>query len=199
MYSFKDWNSQTGLERVKLDINNFKSLRAYFKELQGWLGLGLKKINEQLGHRRAEHAFYHSSTQWDLPMAETYQELIDVFHIDRWEGFREYESLRQEYESLRRPFNNYYRLFDVMQFDQEAHITGKHDHDTIKPMKLTNSLIETTTRKGDLVVVPFAGSGTECIAAKNAGRDFIGFEINEKYIKIARERIKRETAQLALW
>ena len=41
-----------------------------------------------------------------------------------------------------------------------------------------------------VVVVPFVGSGTECVAAKKLGLEFIGFEINPEYIYIAEERLR---------
>jgi site-specific DNA-methyltransferase (adenine-specific) len=181
----------TGLEAIKLNVNNFQTLRQYFKELQDFIGLGLKKINETLGHRKAEHGFYHSSTQWDLPIIETYNELIHHFKIDKWEGFKEYETLRQEYETLRRPFNNFKKLFDIMSFDQEAHITGKYDHDTCKPETLTRALILTCSRKNDLVLVPFAGSGTEVAMAIKEGRQAIGFDVEEKYCQMSNDRINK--------
>jgi site-specific DNA-methyltransferase (adenine-specific) len=188
----------TGLEAIKLDVNNFQTLRQYFKELQCFIGLGLKKINETLGHRKAEHGFYHSSTQWDLPIIETYNELIHHFQIDKWEGFKEYETLRQEYETLRqeyeplrRPFNNFKKLFDIMSFDQEAHITRNYDHDTCKPETLTRALILTCSRPNDLVLVPFAGSGTEVAMAIKEGRQAIGFDVEEKYCQMSNDRINK--------
>ena len=41
-----------------------------------------------------------------------------------------------------------------------------------------------------LLVVPFAGSGSECVSAKNNNVNFIGFEINKVYIIVANERLK---------
>ena len=103
---------------------------------------------------------------------------------------KEYETLRQEYETLRRPFDNYLRLYDIMSFDQEAHITGKYDHDTCKPETLTRALILTCSRKGDLVVVPFAGSGTEVAMSIKEGRKAIGYDIEKKYVDMSNKRIK---------
>jgi DNA modification methylase len=40
-----------------------------------------------------------------------------------------------------------------------------------------------------LLLVPFAGSGSECVAAKNNNIDFIGFELNKDYIDIANQRL----------
>jgi site-specific DNA-methyltransferase (adenine-specific) len=178
--------NQTGLERIKLDINNFTNLRNYFKELQTFIGLGLKKINDQLGHRKAEHAFYWKSTQWELPTPETYNELNESYAIASWSGFREYEDLRREYEDLRRPFENIYNLNEVLQFN--TNMDKSFNHDTVKPEKLTRALILTCSRPNDLVFVPFAGSGTECAMAAKEGRQFIGFDINATYVDMANKR-----------
>ena len=43
---------------------------------------------------------------------------------------------------------------------------------------------------GVIVLDPFVGSGTTCLAAKHLGLNYIGFEINEKYYKIAVDRLQ---------
>lgn len=63
-------------------------------------------------------------------------------------------------------------------------------HPTQKPLPLSLRLVEHFSNPGDLVVVPFVGSGSECVAALEAGRRFVGAEINPNYVKIARERIE---------
>lgn len=45
---------------------------------------------------------------------------------------------------------------------------------------------------GQLVLDPFMGAGSTGVACKNLGRNFIGIEIDEKYFKIAKERIEEE-------
>ena len=181
-YTFQD---ETGLTTVMLDTNNFSTLRKYFKELQEWLGLKLKRINEKLGHRKAEHCFYWKTTQWDLPTSETYQELIDVFDIKGWNGFREYESLRQEYESLRYTFNNLKQHHSVMNYE----IVKKQGHITPKPTALLEYLIKTSSNEGDVVLDCFMGSGSTCVACVNTNRHYIGFELDEKYFDIACQRL----------
>lgn len=183
---FYGLQDQTGLETVMLDTNNFKTLRQYFKEFQEALGLKLKQINTILGHRKAEHAFYWGSTQWDLPTPETYQELLSLPRSETFE-VREYEDLRREYEDLRRPFHYFDKMYEV--FDIPI-IGGKERtaHPTTKPKELYKRLIQCSTNEGALILDPFAGSGTSLIAAKETGRYCIAIEKEEKYLPIIQER-----------
>ena len=71
------------------------------------------------------------------------------------------------------------------------------DHPTQKPLTLCDTLIKASLNKekekNTLLVVPFAGSGSECVSAKRNSVDFIGFEINSNYITIANERLDEMT------
>ena len=62
-------------------------------------------------------------------------------------------------------------------------------HPTQKPLSISSRIVEHFSNLGDLVVVPFAGSGSECVAALKARRDFIGFELNPDYVEIANKRL----------
>lgn len=64
---------------------------------------------------------------------------------------------------------------------------GKHP--TQKPIRLLKRIILSSTREGDLVFTPFAGAGSECVAAKMCGRNFCGYEVNKEYYDIALERL----------
>jgi len=105
---------------------------------------------------------------------------------------KKYEELRKEYEHLRRPFNNVFKLQEVLNFSNEQAKTGaKYDHDTVKPETLTRAIILTCSRENDLVVVPFAGSGTECAMSVKEKRNFVGYEITEKHAKMAQDRANK--------
>jgi site-specific DNA-methyltransferase (adenine-specific)/adenine-specific DNA-methyltransferase len=65
----------------------------------------------------------------------------------------------------------------------------KVDHPTQKPLSLTIRMVEHFSNPGDLVVVPFAGSGTECLAAVMLKRNYWGVELNPKYVQLAHQRI----------
>jgi DNA modification methylase len=58
------------------------------------------------------------------------------------------------------------------------------------PEELPRRLIQLYTFEGDVVLDPFCGSGTTCVAAKNTGRHFLGYEINAEYVQKAEERLK---------
>ena len=64
------------------------------------------------------------------------------------------------------------------------------DHMTVKPTDLMERLIEVFSTKKQVVLDPFMGSGTTGVAALRKGRKFIGFEIEERYFKIAKKRLK---------
>lgn len=64
------------------------------------------------------------------------------------------------------------------------------DHPTQKSEKLLAKIILASTNAGDLILDPFAGSGTTAVAAKKLGRDFIAIESDEQYCLLAQKRIE---------
>jgi len=57
------------------------------------------------------------------------------------------------------------------------------------PIELPRRLIELYTFDGDLVLDPFLGAGTTAMAARDAGRHYVGYEINKDYVNLALERL----------
>ena len=64
------------------------------------------------------------------------------------------------------------------------------DHPTQKPLALCEKLIRSCKQPEGYVLVPFAGSGSECVAAKNIGLSFVGIELNPEYIQIIQQRLQ---------
>lgn len=64
---------------------------------------------------------------------------------------------------------------------------GKHP--TQKPVRILDRLIRLSSKPNDTVLSPFSGSGSECVAAKMANRNFIGIEIEKEYCDLARKRL----------
>ena len=66
-----------------------------------------------------------------------------------------------------------------------------NDHKTVKPLAICEYLIKLSAFSKDAVVLdPFIGSGTTAVAAKKLGKNYIGIDANEKYVKISERRIK---------
>ena len=65
----------------------------------------------------------------------------------------------------------------------------KYGHPTIKPLPLVSRLIRNSSTEGQLILDPFAGSGTTLVAAKMLNRNYIGFEIEPKWCDLANQRI----------
>jgi site-specific DNA-methyltransferase (adenine-specific) len=66
---------------------------------------------------------------------------------------------------------------------------GKNAHDTEKPVELMEVLVANSSNGYEIILDPFMGSGTTGVACKNLNRNFIGIELDEKYFKIAEDRI----------
>jgi len=64
------------------------------------------------------------------------------------------------------------------------------EHPTKKPEDLCAYLIGKSSNENDVVLDPFMGAGTTCVSAKMLNRNYIGIELDEKYCKIAEDRIK---------
>ena len=71
-------------------------------------------------------------------------------------------------------------------------------HPTAKPLLLMLQLVELFTDPGDLIIDPFAGSGTTGVAALRLGRRFIGIEANTEYHALATERLESESRGMTL-
>lgn len=65
----------------------------------------------------------------------------------------------------------------------------KVDHPTQKPLSISRRIVRHFSNPNDIVLVPFAGSGSECVAALSEGRRYLGFELNPDYIDIAESRL----------
>jgi len=99
------------------------------------------------------------------------------------------------------PYSEYRENFDTTKSYVSEYPDGKprpmnksiNNHPTCKPIKLMRYLITLASRKGDLILDPFMGSGTTGIACKSTNRKFIGIEIENseenKYCEMAKLRI----------
>ena len=174
-------------------------LREYFARVLDFVGAtSCKEINARLGHRKAEHCFYvtgsrNGSTQFSLCTERTYQELIDVFGIDKMQGFIEYAELRKTQDEYTQKYASVFNLWqggksksNVLEYKKD----NDGYHPTQKPVALLEDLIQTYSNEGNTVLDFTMGSGSTGVACLNTNRHFIGIELDEGYFNIAKKRIE---------
>jgi site-specific DNA-methyltransferase (adenine-specific) len=175
------------------DPNNFTEIKQYLRNEKTASGLKSDWF-VSVSSTYCSHYFALTS-QWAFPTEKDYKSFQTSGYFQKpyeelkqqYEELKQqYEELKQQYESQRRPFNNDLQLTDVLRFSRVHNAS----HPTEKPEKLTRALILTCSRKNDLVVVPFAGSGTEVAISVKEGRKAIGFDIEKKYVDMSNKRIK---------
>lgn len=80
----------------------------------------------------------------------------------------------------------------VWQFTYESRdIRDKNIHPATFPISLSKKIIELFTHKGELVLDPFVGSGTTLVAAQDMDRNAVGFDLQEKYIALCKDRLSQ--------
>ena len=92
----------------------------------------------------------------------------------------------------KRVVKDYSRRFNVWQISRDNGGTG---HPAVFPFRLAHDHILSWSEVGGVVLDPFLGSGTTCVAALREHRHFLGFELNKEYFDIAQRRIRLERQQ----
>ena len=179
------------------DFEGIHPLRPYFKTVLEFIGLNKKAVVEAIG-QSADHCFRVDSSQFSLCTEKTYNKLIEIYGIDKMQGFRTFADISTESDGLNSTFN----LWEGGKFKSNI-LEYKKDYDglhpTQKPILLLEDLIKTFSNECDLVVDLTMGSGSTGVACKNTNRSFIGIEKDENYFNIAKNRIESHTVQSELF
>ena len=116
---------------------------------------------------------------------------IAEYHINSSRLSSNYGSVtRREFVT---DFTNYPR--DVLEYGPDL----PKLHPTQKPLELMRYMVRTYSNPGDLVLDPFMGSGTTAVACVLEKRNFIGFELDEKYFNLANKRLQDLTGPFKLY
>ena len=83
--------------------------------------------------------------------------------------------------------------------ESPVEITRDNHHPAVYPLYIIQELIKLLSKEGDLVLDPFCGSGTTCLAAQNLNRKYLGIEINEDYVQLSKERLTQSTYQFEIF
>lgn len=86
---------------------------------------------------------------------------------------------------------------DIIESPVES--TKDNKHPAVYPNYIIQELIKLLSKENDLVLDPFCGSGTTCVAAKTLNRNYLGIEINPEYVELANERLNRKDLQTELF
>ena len=168
-------------------------LRPYFERVFEFIGTTKKNIIKTIG-QRCDHVFRFKSSQFDLCTEKTYLELINVFGIDKINGFKHFDYLQKIDNEFKNKFASTFNLWEGKKYKSNI-LKYKKDsnghHPTQKPVLLLEDLIKTFSNENDLVVDLTMGSGSTGVACVNTNRDFIGIEMNDEYFNIATERINK--------
>lgn len=180
------------------DMEAIHPLRPYFKNILEFIENNKKEIVEKIG-QSADHCFRFGSSQFSLCTEKTYNELIEVFGIDKMEGYKTFAGLKVIDKQFKKDLPSTFNLWEGKKYKSNI-LKYKKDYDgyhpTQKPILLLEDLIKTFSNEGDLVVDLTAGSGSTAVACINTKRDYIIIEKEEKYVEIANKRIKAIPASL---
>ena len=150
--------------------------------------IGIEIINEIIWYKR--NAFPNLSGRRFTASHEN----VLWGHIGRKKRdyFFNYDYLKKigfKNDSLNTPGKQIRTVWDIPNNKRKDEIMfGKHPSQ--KPLSLINRMIIASSKIDDTVLIPFAGSGTECVSAKSLKRHFIGFEKDLKYIQLINRRLE---------
>lgn len=156
-------------------------LHAYFYQLH--MGLGFLPMGEiiwQKGRGASGSCAWGSWMSAKAPRLRDLHEYLLVFAKDDYSRPDRGESTieRDEFMSA---------TLSVWEIPAES--ARRVGHPAPFPVALAQRVIELYSYAGDVVLDPFNGSGTTCIAAQNTARHYVGYEISEEYCHLAEERL----------
>jgi len=172
------------------DFEGLHPLRPYTDKLREFTKYSRLKFTKALGHGGHQHFMEGNkeSSQFALCTEKTYNELIEVFGIDKMEGFKTYAEL----QAIDAQFASTFNLWEGKKYKSNI-LKYKKDYDgyhpTQKPVLLLEDLIKTFSNENNLVCDLTMGSGSTGVACRNTNRNFIGIELDQSYYDIAKARI----------
>jgi site-specific DNA-methyltransferase (adenine-specific) len=165
--------------RKRIDRGLQKWFHYEFKETKDtYKNFNIKMGFATTGGGVSSSFFGKEKKDWQLPSYEQYKLIQNVYPIN----------FKREYTEFAVP-NNFYKenQKSIVKFSKDT--TGMHP--TQKPLELMKYLIETYTKKGDLILDFTAGSFTTCSASEQLNRRSIGIELEKKYCDVGVKRLSQ--------
>ncbi len=188
--------------------NYYFDLESYLKHLDDLNKSSKSKPSDKLGKQYFELI---ESSDLETPQKETarksLQEVILAVHNGEIDSFRmKIKGIHKEaYGGMEGGRNNQIRNngFTIIKIlgnklkkdliESPVEMTKDNQHPAVYPLYIIQELIKLLSKENDVVLDPFCGSGTTCVAAKNLKRKYLGIEINPDYVNISNERLKQVT------
>ncbi|MDM0587794.1 site-specific DNA-methyltransferase [Clostridium perfringens] len=124
-----------------------------------------------------------------IPTEQQWGKISKLFNIKN-----NYNDLVKQYNKERYIFNLPIGITDVWEFKPDK---ARYGHKTQKPEDITDRIIKASSNEGQLVYIPFAGSGSEMVSCIKNNRNYIATETNKKYIdEIINKRIENTHKEL---
>ena len=162
--------------------DNKKFIKPFLKEKQKEIGLTAKQINEALGVKS------NGGGMWSIYTGNNVCEQFPTEEL--WNKLSKILNFNLSYKKVAQTFNPQMGYTDVwtdIDFYKEKHL-----HPTQKPLRLIKRLVEASSNEGDIVLDPFAGSGSTQVACIHLNRHYIGIEMDTNYYQMASKRIALE-------
>ncbi len=162
--------------------DNKKFIKPFLKERQKEIGLTAKQINEALGVKS------NGGGMWSIYTGNNVCEQFPTEEL--WNKLSKILNFNLSYKKVAQTFNPQMGYTDVwtdIDFYKEKHL-----HPTQKPLRLIKRLVEASSNEGDIVLDPFAGSGSTQVACIHLNRHYIGIEMDTNYYQMASKRIALE-------
>lgn len=196
-----------GVQGFNTNLNNYfegyEVIRKPLSEAAERVGLTSKKLKEITGVSMYSHWF--TKTQWLFIPLEQFQKIAD-YYGNEWN--LDYNRLKQDYDRLRKDYNESRAFFDATHanFNNVLHFSrtsgdereSAGGHATPKPLALVALMLKSSTRKGDVVLDVFGGSGSTLIACERLGRTCYINELEPKYVDLIIRRWEKETGREAV-
>lgn len=120
---------------------------------------------------------------WHRPNTRT---SVNLGLLNNWEPILIYSKTKKKVNALRDYYSFYVEMGICRSFQKDV-----KEHYCPKPIELWKALVLDYSNPGDTVIDPFMGSGTTAVACIETGRNFIGIDINPKFVDMAYGRVNK--------
>ena len=196
------FNAITTATKESAPMYIFHASRTQMWFEQAMMGAGLEIISQLIWNKpsinhvwasyksKHEPFFYAKKKGQEIPRywSELYEETVR----DNPERYK--KSDKEILQAIKRAKEAEAEGFTTIR-TQKRHPVQDYEHPTQKPVELVERAILNSSREGELVLEPFAGSWTTLIAAEKAGRLSLNIELDPKYVEVILKRYKRITGK----